>query len=113
MRESVEKEWREDPEWPALYELIREIVARDCTRHPGIITEAIVDAIIGRYEIEPRESHHRERRWDHQVRIRRHTHAVCRIRDAREGPGPPEKNTAGVLKAFLLVPHGRPQGKRQ
>jgi hypothetical protein len=113
MIESAENEWRGDPEWPVLYELIRDTVAGDSASHPGIITEAIVDAVSGRYEIRPRELHHRERRWNHQERIRRLSHAVFRILDAREVPVPTEKITAGVLKAFVLVPRRRPRGKRQ
>jgi hypothetical protein len=108
MRESAEKEWRGDPEWPVLYELIRDIVAGDSARHPGIITEEIVDAVSDRYEICPREHHHRERRWNHQERIRRLSHAVFRILDLREVPVPTGKITAGVLKAFVLVPRRSP-----
>jgi hypothetical protein len=113
MRESAEKEWREDPQWPVLYELIREIVAGASTMHPGIITEAIVDAVRDHYDISARELHHQERRWNHQERIRRLSHAVFRILDAREVPVPTGKITAGVLKAFVLVPRDYPPGKRQ
>ena len=113
MVEQVEKEWREDSEWPVLYELIREAVARDSARHPGIITEAIVDAVMHHYDISTRDLHHQERRWNHQERIRRLSHAVFRILDAREVPVPTGKIAAGVLKAFILVPRGCPPGKSQ
>jgi hypothetical protein len=110
MDEKVDKEWREDPEWSVLYELIRGAVARDSVRHPGIIAEEIVDAVRDRYDISAREIQHRERRSNHQERIRRLSHSVFRKIDAREITVPTEKITAGVMKAFVLF--RRPRGKK-
>ena len=98
----MEKKWREDPEWSVLYELIRGTVARDSDKHPGIIAEEIVDAVRGRYDICAREVQHRERRSNHQERIRRLSHAVFRVLDAREVSVPTAKITAGVMKACVL-----------
>ena len=111
MNENVEKEWREDPEWSVLYELIRGTVARDSARHPGIIAEEIVDAVRDHYDIGAREVQHRERRSNHQERIRRLSHAVFRMFDARKVSVPTEKITAGVMKAFVLF--RRPGGKKK
>ena len=110
MDEHIEKEWRENPEWSVLYDLIRGAVARDSARHPGIIAEEIVDAVRDRYDISAREVRHRERRTNHQGRIRRLSHSVFRILDPREVTVPTEKLTAGVMKAFLLF--RRPRGKK-
>jgi hypothetical protein len=109
--EHIEREWREDPEWSVLYELIRGAVSRDSARHPGIIAEEIVDAVRDRYDISAREVRHRERRTNHQERIRRLSHAVFRILDPREVTAPTEKITAGVMKAFVLF--RRPGRKKQ
>ena len=97
--------WEDLSEWPSLHGLIEDVVARHAGRHPGVITEAVVEAIITRFEITPREAHHRERRKNHPERIRRLSHEVFRILDSESGPAPVHRITAGILKAFILVPH--------
>lgn len=92
-------------EWPSLHGLIEDVVARHIGRHPGVITEAVVESIVTRFEITPREVHHRERRKDHPERIRRLSHEVFRILGSESGPAPVQRITAGILKAFILVPH--------
>ena len=91
-------------EWPSLHGLIEDVVARHVGHHPGVITEAVVESIVTRFEITPREVHHRERRKNHLERIRRLSHEVFRILDSETGPAPVQRITARILKAFILVP---------
>lgn len=104
------EEWESLPEWEGLSRLVEELLARNASRHPGIITEAVVDAITARYELLPRESWHRERRRNHPERIRRLSHSVFRILEASEGGAPVRQITAAVLKAFLITPRAGGEG---
>lgn len=100
--ESTKVEPESLPEWPALYRLIERITAEKASRHPGIITEAIVDAVTGRYDIDTRETWHRERRRNHPERIRRLSNTVFRLLEVRRGAASIRKITAGILKAFIV-----------
>ena len=85
--EEMDTESGETPaEWPSLHGLIEDVVARHAGRHPGVITEAVVESIVTRFEITPREVHHRERRKNHPERIRRLSHEVFRILDSEFCP---------------------------
>ena len=99
-----EGNWEALAEWPSLHGVLEDVVARHAGRHPGVITEAIVDAITARFEITPRQVHYRERRKNHPERIRRLSHEVFRILDTESGEAPVRRIAAGVLKAFILVP---------
>ena len=95
---------KNDREWSQLFSLVEEAVIGCRGHHPGIITEAVVDAVAEEYEILPREIHHRERRKNHRERIRRLTHEIFRIINAEEGEASVEKITAGIMKSFLITP---------
>ena len=92
------------PEWPPLFRLVEATVSLHASRHPGVITEAVVEAVTGRYELEPRETWHRERRRNHTERIRRLSHSHVRILEASEVTAPVKRITADVLRAFILTP---------
>ena len=97
--------WEAMEEWPSLHGLIADVLARHAGRQPGAITESVVEAIVTRFEITPREVHHRERRKNHPERIRRLSHEVFRILDADSGSAPVHRIATGILNAFILVPH--------
>lgn len=103
-------EWEALPEWDELFLLVKGVLGRNARRHPGIITEAVVEAITGNYDILPRETAFRERRRNHPERIRRLSHSVFRILEASEGRAPAGQITAAVLKAFLLAPRAGGEG---
>lgn len=73
-------------------------------RHPGIVAEAVVERITSAYVLEPRETHHRERRRNHPERIRRLAHAAYRILADPESEAPERDIAEGVLRAFVLTP---------
>ena len=97
-------EWESLPEWTDLSRLVEDVLTRNASRHPGIITEAVVDMVTGRYSLLPRETAHKERRKNHPERIRRLSHSVFKILEASEGKAPVNQITAAILKAFLLAP---------
>ncbi len=104
------EEWEALPEWEGLSRLVETLLARHASRHPGIITEAVVEAITAHYDLLPRETWHRERRKNHPERIRRLSHSVFRILEASQGKAPVDQITAAVLKAFLVTPRGEDAG---
>lgn len=97
-------QWSGLPEWPELRELIDGVMAGLAGRHPGIVTEALVDAVMANYRLLPRETWHRERRRNHSERIRRLSHSLFRILDDAGEGAPVDVITASVLKAFIISP---------
>jgi hypothetical protein len=96
--------WRSDPGWDSLCRLVADVVSPLAGSHPGIVTEAIVDAIVRDYTLLPRETWHRERRRNHGERIRRLSHAIFRIIEDAGREFPVELITSSVLKAFIVGP---------
>ena len=105
-----DRNWEEYPEWLEVFTLVRRVISENASRHPGIISEAIVDTLMGTYILTPREVCYRERRKNHTERIRRLAHEVFRILDAGEGQAPVRRITSAVVKAFLLAPR-QPDGE--
>ena len=70
------KFWRSDPEWGELVSLVADVVRENRSRHPGIITERIIESLMDRYRFRPRETHFPEKRKNHPERIRRLSHRV-------------------------------------
>jgi hypothetical protein len=96
--------WRSDPGWASLCSLVADVVAPLAGRHPGIVTEAVVDAIVRNFTLLPRETWHRERRRNHEERIRRLSHSIFRIIEDAGREFPVEVITSSVLKAFIVGP---------
>ena len=92
-----------DAEWPALLQLIGEVIAANAGRHPGIIAEAIVERIAATYVLTPREQHHREQRKNHLERTRRFSHEVYRILADTQDIDPGREIAARVFKSFQLT----------
>ena len=86
-----------------LQQLVGEVIAAHPDRHPGIIAEAIVERIAATYAMTPREQHHREKRKNHQERIRRFSHEVYRILAVAQGIDPGREIASRVLTSFLLT----------
>ena len=99
-------EWSVLPEWGPLRKLIEDVTGGLRGRHPGIVTEAIVDAVTARFGLMPRETSHRERRRNHPERIRRLSHSLFRIIEDAGEEFPTDVITASVLKAFIISPRG-------
>ena len=96
--------WRGDPGWDYLCRLVEDVVSPLAGCHPGIVTEAIVESITGKFALLPRESRHRERRRNHAERIRRLSHSIFRIIEEAGREFPVELIAASVLKAFIVGP---------
>jgi hypothetical protein len=97
-------QWNVLPEWGPLHRLIEDVTGGLKGRHPGIVTEAIVEAVTARFSLMPRETWHRERRRNHPERIRRLSHSLFRIIDDAGEVFPADVITASVLKAFIITP---------
>lgn len=102
-RSPIEK-WETSQEWIEIEKLIKNILREYKSKHPGIITEAIVDKITGLYELKPHSTDYPEKRKNHQERIRRFTHDVFRALDAGEEQSVMEEITALVIRNFILTP---------
>jgi hypothetical protein len=101
--ESSIADWRDTPEWGGLVTLVAKVTASLAGRHPGVVTEAIVEAITDRYHLLPRETWHRERRRNHPERIRRLSHSIFRIIEDGGDKFPADLISASVLKAFIIT----------
>ena len=73
---------------------------------PGLGPGPGVEAVPARYRIEPRRTHHRERRWNHAERIRRLSHSVFRALEETGGREPANRIAEDILGAFSLAPGG-------
>lgn len=87
----------------ALLRQIEPVIAAAAGRHPGIIAEAVVARLLAAYDLLPRESHHRERRRNHEERIRRFGHEVYRILATGQALDPGREIAARVTKAFIVT----------
>jgi len=88
----------------ALLQEIGQVLAATAGRHPGIIAEAVVARLLAIYDLCPLETKHRERRKNHEERVRRFAHEVYRIL-AEPGDAEPGREIASrVAKAFILTP---------
>lgn len=92
------------PAEAALQVTIGEAIAANVGHHPGIIAEAVVARLLEAYELTPREAWHRERRRNHEERIRRFSHEVYRLLEDPAGGEPVEEIAARVTRAFLVAP---------
>jgi hypothetical protein len=87
----------------ALVREIEQAISDAAGHHPGIIAEAVVARIIAGYDLLPRETQHRERRRNHEERIRRFSHEVYRILAGAQDLDPGREIAARVSKAFLVT----------
>lgn len=86
-----------------LRQLIGEVIASHAGRHPGIITEAVVERIAAVYVLTPRELHHREKRINHLERTRRFSHEVYRILAGAPDVEPGREIATRLYTSFLLT----------
>ncbi len=108
--ENNHRPFRESPEHAQIREVIGRVLAEHGHRHPGIITEVIVEILSQRYEILPRPgaSEYAEKRKNHTERIRRLSHAVFRAVDTAARDEASQRIADVILKAFVLVPRNEP-----
>ena len=100
-----------DPEQSALLGVIDPAISATAGRHPGIIAEAVVARILAAYDLLPRDTRHRERRRNHEERIRRFSHEVYRILSDGQTLDPGREIAARVTRAFIVTgkaPAGAP-----
>lgn len=97
-----EQTLRERPEWSYLIYLIKGVISRYRGKHPGIITEVIIDSITSHYDLSPHETAYEERRKNHPERIRRLTHNVFRALAEEDRENAIDKIAQLVLKNFRL-----------
>jgi len=91
------------PEMAALLREIEQVLAANEGHHPGVIAEAVVERLLEAYTLTPREPWHRERRRNHEERVRRYAHQVFRLLEDAPSGGPAEREIAAlVAKAFIL-----------
>jgi hypothetical protein len=102
------EEWAGDPAWPGMLAVVERAVRANRSRHPGIITEAIVDAIVESFVLTPREMVDRERRKNHPERIRRLSHAIFRILESPDEPSAAPRIAGLIMRSF--IPSPRPAG---
>ncbi len=91
------------PEGLFLQALIDEVITAHAGRHPGIISEAIVERIAATYVMAPREAQHREQRKNHLERTRRFSHEVYRIIAGEPEIAPAREIAARLHRSFLLT----------
>jgi hypothetical protein len=111
--EIQEKFWRSDPEWGDLVLLVAGIVRENRSRHPGIITERIIESLMDRYWFRARETHFPERRKNHPERIRRLSHQVFKALEIEDERGVAERIADLTMEALVPASLNEEDGGRR